>query len=624
MNTLRHRNHARGTWREGDTRKWCRVCRLLVSLSPYLLLFAVTLVTASSVLAQEPETDLPPPPPIREPRFGAVQTYSAPEVADAAGAAWTRVFFRWPQLQLQGIHDWNPDYFPDGVLNREVDSGRELVGILIGTPAWAGDGSTRSPPRGLYLPHDDPENLWGQFVYRIVSRYKGRIDRWIIWNEPDIWQIEHAGATWAGSIDDFVQLQKVAYQAANSANPDVKIHLAATTYWWDVEHDRPQYLGRMLDTIVAHPDAPANNYFFDVASMHVYFTPQDVWNITHVFREMLDERGLQNKALWINETNAPPSSDPQHPAPTLRFSISLQQQSNYVVQAWALGLAAGAERIALYKTKDEPWLAEGVEPYGMARKDGSLRPVFWTYRVVVTYLGNFQDATLAGNGAIRRVVVPRGALGTTQVVWNATTSQRTATVPAFSDRALLVDPLGPVGEITPQNGSYRLTLEPAQPPTGGTPYLIVEGAGMEHRLARPDGMSATEQPTQPPPPTDTPAVTVTPSPARTPTATATLAPASPTATQTPASTVADTPTRTPSASPTATSTPTATATGTATATPSPTMLPTATPIPSSTATATPPSLVSQVVGSSSNILMMLLLGGAGVGLVLLGLRRFNT
>lgn len=597
--------------------------RPLLYVSILAILFVLGSMFSPHVQGQEPETDLPPPPPIREPRFGAVQTYSAPEVADAAGAAWTRVFFRWPQLQLQGINDWNPDYFPDGVLNRELDSGRELVGILIGTPAWASDGgSTRSPPHGLYLPHNDPENLWGQFVYRIVSRYKGRIDRWIIWNEPDIWQLEHAGATWAGSVDDFVQLQKVAYQAAHSANPDVKIHLAATTYWWDVQHDRPQYLSRLLDAIVAHPDAPANDYFFDVASMHVYFTPQDVWNITHLFREMLDERGLQNKALWINETNAPPSSDPQHPAPTLRFSISLQQQSNYVVQAWALGLAAGAQRIALYKTKDEPWLAEGVEPYGMARKDGSLRPVFWTYRVVVTYLGKFQDATLAENGAIRRVVVPRGELGTTQVVWNTIASQRTATVPAFSDRALLVDPLGPVGEITPQNGSYRLTLEPAQPPTGGKPYLIVEGAGMEYRLTRPDGLSEAVQPTQPPLPTNTP--TVTASPPVTPTAT--LVPATPTATQTPTATATHTPTHTTTPSPTASATPTgtSTATRTATVTASPTNMLVTTPISTSTATATPPSIVSEVMGSSSELLMMVLLGGAGVGLVLLGLRRFNT
>lgn len=618
---MQQRGASNAEWKKGrmdDRTGFASFLPVLRSTFVVVIIVALVLLNTLPLSAQEPEVDLPSSPPIREPRFGAVQTYSAPEVADAAGAAWTRVFFRWPQLQLQGIHDWNPDYFPDGVLNREVDSGRELVGILIGTPQWASDaGSTRAPPRGLYLPHNDPDNLWGQFVYRIVSRYKGRIDRWIVWNEPDIWQLDHPGATWSGSVEDFVQLQKVAYQAAHAANPDVKIHLAATTYWWDVQHDRPQYLGRLLDAIVAHPDAPANNYFFDVASMHVYFTPQDVWHITHLFREMLDERGLEAKALWINETNAPPSSDPEHPAPTLRFSISLQQQSNYVIQAWALGLAAGAERIALYKTKDEPWLADGVEPYGMARKDGSLRPVFWTYRVVVTYLGKFQEATLAENGAIRRVVVSRGELGTTQVVWNTTTSQRVATVPAFSDRALLVDPLGPVGELTAQNGRYRLTLEPAQPPTGGMPYLVVEGAGMEYRLERPDGRSdeAATQPTQPP--ADTPTAIAT----QTPAATATIVPATPSATPTPTATATHSPTPTAQPSPSPTTTPTASAT--ATATPSPTVVLVTTPLPTSTATPTPAPFLADMIESSSNMLMMVVLGGAGLGVVMLVLRRYK-
>ena len=67
-------------------------------------------------------------------------------------------------------------------------------------------------PRGLYLPIDDPNNLWAAFVRKVVKRYAGRIDHWIIWNEPDI-EPPDDGIQWGGTVADYYQLVKVAYQA---------------------------------------------------------------------------------------------------------------------------------------------------------------------------------------------------------------------------------------------------------------------------------------------------------------------------------------------------------------------------------------------------------------------------
>lgn len=455
------------------------------------------------------QTPLPQEPPLRDGRFGAVEAYVNADVATSAGVGWTRVLFWWHQVQPQGINDWNPFYFEDGVLNTELDRGRELVGLLGGTAPWASDtGSVRAVPNGLYLPYDHPDNLWGQFVYRIVQRYKGQIDRWIIWNEPDVWEDAHPGKTWDGTIEDYVQLLKIAHQAANAANGNAKIHLTATTYWWDVEHGRDLYFGKLLDAIKADPDAAANGYFFDVASLHLYFKPEQVYDVTALYRRMLSDHGMGNKPLWINETNAPPSEDPLHPAPGLRFPVTLEEQSHFIVQAWAMGLAAGAERISLYKLRDEQNLLPGVEPYGMVRKDNSLRPAFWTYRTLVTYLGDYRSATLTRQGNLRRVVVNRGSRGTTTVVWNMGLRAETIRVPATSTTALLVDPLGPVEMITAVNGQYTLSLEASHGgDVGGKPYLIVEGSGAELRIPRPDGAT-----TPPSAPASTPTTGTTPPP----------------------------------------------------------------------------------------------------------------
>ncbi|MGB0388070.1 MAG: hypothetical protein ACPGWR_24910 [Ardenticatenaceae bacterium] len=454
---------------------------MLLGIAFLFVMFAPIMVQAVS--------SLPAPPPVRDARFGIVQAYNAPEVATAAGVGWTRVLFWWHQMQIGGPHDWNPYYFKDEVLKEELESGRKMVGIVLGTAGWASEsGSDRAVPDGLYLPYDHPDNHWGQFVYRIVKKYEGKIDHWIMWNEPDVWDDEHPGKTWNGTVDDYVQLLKVGYQAAKAANKDAVVFLTATTYWWDVEYGRELYLPGLLEAIRDHPDAVEYDYFFDVASLHLYFKPEQIYKITKLYRDLLDRYGFPHKPLWINETNAPPSNDPKHPAPEVRFHVTQEQQSYFLIQAWAMGLAGGAEQIAFYKMRDEHGLPEGAWPYGMVRKDGSLRPVFWSFRTLVTYLSGYEAAILISKEDTRRVVVWRGELGTTNVVWNMGQSTQTVDVPATSDQALLVDAFGPIQTIRPTNGYYTLSLSPSQDGhIGGMPLMVVEGAGIHVKLERPNG-----------------------------------------------------------------------------------------------------------------------------------------
>ena len=81
-------------------------------------------------------------------------------------------------------------------------------------------------PANLYLPFDDPQNYWGQFMYKLAQRYAGQINTWVIWNEPDLYS-DSVPYTWDGTITDLYQLVKVASQAVKKANPDAKIVLPA-------------------------------------------------------------------------------------------------------------------------------------------------------------------------------------------------------------------------------------------------------------------------------------------------------------------------------------------------------------------------------------------------------------
>jgi hypothetical protein len=494
-------------------------------------------------LAQEP-TPLPPPPQPLDPRFGAVEAHYAAERATEAGVAWERVLLYWKYMQPGGPGDWNVYVLPDGVLNQELAAGREVIAVLAGTPPWAAD--ENGLPKGLYLPYDDPDNTWGQFVYRIASTYKGRINRWVLWNEPDIWMVGHPGFTWPGSEADFYQLMKVGYLAAKAANPDCKIHLAGLTHHWDAQHGRVPFFVRLLAVIAQDPTAAEHDYYFDVVTLHLYFHSEKIYDLARLYQGYMQEHGI-NKPIWINEANCPPSEDPLDPVERPGFRVTLDEQAAFVIQAFALALAADVERIEVYKMIDYPRPKESIEPYGLVREDRSLRPAFYAFQVVTRYYAGSKSATRQTVGDVEVVRLERGD-ETTTVVWTTSRSGRSFALPAIAPQGLLVHGDGSSEPLSAQGGRYNLQLEGATCTNGddclvgGMPLVVVEEGTAAASLppAAPPATPTLPPPPEPPTPTPPPAAASTPTPtatppppAATPTPTPTATPPPPTATPPP-------------------------------------------------------------------------------------------
>ena len=569
-----------------------------------VLLGVILGLTLLTPIAQAQQT---PP----DPRFGAVEAFWDTAAAAEAGVGWERILFYWSELQPNGPEDWNTHHVPDVWLEWAKQSGREVVGLLKSTPAWATDGPAQcGVPRGLDLPLDDPNNLWAQFVRKTVDKYRGRVDRWIIWNEPDITPDTY-GAEWCGTVEDYARLLKVAYLVAHEANPDVSIHLAALTYW----HDRG-YTRELLQAIAQEPSAQEHGYYFDVASVHIYFQTETVPFVINEMQQALAEHGLQ-KPVWVNETNASPDSDPQAPVDRPCWRVSLEDQAAFLMQSFALSLSAGAQRIAVYKWKDVG-LPPGGEPFGVLRTDGTRRPAYDAYRLITTHYAATTSATRQTHDLYSVVTLERGAK-TTRVLWASTQADAAIAVPALAPTARLIDQTGAEQVLEAQNGTYALTLPGARCPEdpecplehpkciiGGKTYLLIEeNAGNEVPTGTPT-VTAT--------PTITPSATptVTPTVVITPTATPTLVPTAtitPTATPTLTPTATITPTATPTLAPTATPTltPTATPLPTATPTPLPTPMPTPTPLPPPPPDDTPPP-IGLLVGFAVVVLIAALIG----------------
>ncbi|MEE9616330.1 MAG: hypothetical protein V3T90_04900, partial [Anaerolineae bacterium] len=508
-----------------------------ISKTAFLLLVLCSLLI-SPVRAQSSPPD---------PRFGAVEAFRDPVAAAEAGVGWERILFYWSELQPNGPEDWNGYHVPDEWLNLASIQGREVVGLLKHTPAWATDGLPGcGVPQGLDLPVDDAGNLWATFVRHVVGMYAGQIDRWIIWNEPDI-APDTYGAEWCGSIEEYYLLLKVAYLAAHQANADVTIHLAGTTTW----HDKT-YLRRFLAFAMQDPTGPEHGYYFDVVALHIYFRTETVPDIINETRAVLAAYGL-NKPIWINETNAPPNSDPQWPMAAANYEISLEEQAGFLLQSFALALSAGAERIAVYKWLDND-LLPNFEPFGIIRPDFSHRPAFDAYRLITTHYAGAISAREDRHSLYTVVTLDRGGL-TTRVLWARTETDATVSVPALAARARLIDQTSAEQFIEPVDGQYTLILPGARCADkrgciiGGTTYLLVEettGTLPPAEMTE----TITPAPTEPPSPTNPPD-TPTPLPTITPTPSPTYTPTpSPTHTPTPSPTHTHTPTPTPTHTPT--------------------------------------------------------------------------
>ncbi len=429
----------------------------------FLICFPISILVVGSKILQD--NQLP------DSRFGVAEAFWAPEEAMELGVGWERILFYWKEIQPEGPEDWNTLHVREEWLVDAEASGREVVGLLKNTAIWASeDGTEAGLPIGLDLPVDNPANYWANYTRRIAQYYSSRnVHNWIIWNEPEITSDTY-GYEFAGSVEDYYRLLKVAYQAIKEVDPEATIHLAGVTWW----HDQT-FLRRLFDVAAADPEADENGWFFDVISLHIYFRPDTVYSIVQEVQELQQEYGL-DKSIWLNETNAPPNRDPLWPVDRPAFQVDLDQQAWFIIQATALALSAGTERVAVYKLADV-MLPEGGESFGLMRQDSSRRPAFKAFAATIDHLEHFSQVTLKQHPHYYVATFARPDK-VTRIAWARTNQGVVLEMPALSESATLVNFLGDSTEVDATDSAYVIKLPPAvcheECLIGGAPIFIIE------------------------------------------------------------------------------------------------------------------------------------------------------
>ncbi|HKO23999.1 MAG TPA: hypothetical protein VJY65_04585 [Chloroflexota bacterium] len=429
-------------------------------------------------------------------RFGVDEAYQQADRADTLGARWSRIPFIWDYVQHDGPSSWNnfvlSSHGSDSVVNGELARGRSVVGELLGTPPWARQNAAwgeASVPINIDKRWNDPRNYWGAYCYKIARQFAGRINDWVIWNEVSI----PAGLNgamglwtqWRGTPKQYARLLEVAYQAIHAANPRARIVLYGDPFWYD--HGR--YLTHLYNLLAAADPTKRYHGYFDVANLHLYSNPTDFYWIVRKVRALLASHGWGDKQIWISETNAEPYNGTTPPKQHTNFRVSMQAQAAFLVDAFASDLAAGVDRIEIYRMFDGVETAHGLPAWGLVNNAGQERPVARTFHFLVRLFkdahgGSYTPGKLYGGKAgIFKVVVHKPGARIT-VLWNQDGARARYKLPAHATRATLYDKFGNARRITRRSGVYVLSLpgghdftnpfDPRIPTVGGDPAIVVE------------------------------------------------------------------------------------------------------------------------------------------------------
>lgn len=368
-------------------------------------------------------------------------------LAYAAGARINRWEIRWDRVEpSRGTFDYTAD---DAAVQQSLAAGLQVLGILIGTPAWAGHAGN-GVPRGLTRGVGDPRNVWAQYVRATVTHYRGQVSDWEVWNEPDV------PAFWRGTPDQYARLLVVAYRVIKAADPAAQVLVGGM-----VVPDLA-FLGRVLSDTQQVAPRP-----FDAIAWHAYGpAPLLYTNLLHL-RALLHADHLGPTPIWVTEDGFPASNPNGAP-----------RQAAYVLQSIAFALAGGAARVLVYRASDDT----SGKLWGLLDATGAPRPAYFAYGVAAGYLAGADHVVYAPDAHAARFTFYEPGRRVT-VLWTHGVGDERFSLPAAAPGATMVDWQGAVSTLDGGEGIYRLSLpgaaynagiDPRGNVVGGPPILVSE------------------------------------------------------------------------------------------------------------------------------------------------------
>lgn len=316
------------------------------------------------------------------------------DMLKSAGVGWVRQQFPWKEIERDAKgnywdHKWNVDAWAnyDSVVDVTQAFGLDLIARVDTSPDWSrpnrrpGDAWHQAPPERF----ED----YGDFLYTLASRYRGKIRAYQVWNEPNL------AIEWGQQAPDpgaYTRLLGIAYRRIKEADPDAIVLSAAMAPTIE-ESDRAL---NELPFLQQMYDAGARGSF-DVLAVQAYglrsgpddlrLTSGDVnFSRTLVVRELMVKNGDAAHPIWATEMgwNAPP---PGYTGPNPYGAVPESLQATYTVRAFERARQEwpwmGVMAIWFFKLP-EPWEPQPWHYFQMVSWDFKPRPVYEAVRAYAT------------------------------------------------------------------------------------------------------------------------------------------------------------------------------------------------------------------------------------------------
>ncbi len=305
----------------------------------WLFSMATVLVGVAKLPAAGFEVDSP---------YGVVAFIPSPTRWDAmrdAGIIWGRCGFSWRDIETsKGVFNWA---VTDEAVAHANARGLRIYAGLGYTPAWASAGGRQQDPP------TNPQD-WYDFCFACVSRYKGSIKHWELWNEPNI------SGFWAGTRSQFINnIIKVGSDAIHAADPDglvlaPEISRCCSGNTWMT--DCLAQAGDKIDIISFH------QYDYVLPSQRLSAPTLSIDQM----HALIVNAGYDHKPIWVTECGWR-SDEP---------GVDEQIQAQYLT-AMLDGMAARPwfQKFFWYQIWEGP-----TDLFGLLRQDETPKPVWYAYR----------------------------------------------------------------------------------------------------------------------------------------------------------------------------------------------------------------------------------------------------
>lgn len=360
----------------------------------------------------EPTATPPPLPPkkglpLKSPEY-SVQGFFwyRPEIADrdmnaikAMGFTWVKQQFAWRDIEgaKKGAFDWSR---PDEIVYRANVKGLDLLARIDNAPDWAAPGCFNASKSSMGPARNSQD--WVDFLKAFVTRYKGRVRAYQIWNEPNL------SREWCNrppNPEQYAQLLKAAYQTIKSVDPNaivISAGLTPTTCCADGGQALPDltFFGRLYDAM-----GNQSSGYFDLLGVHAAGFKADpeadpgvvaqdptltngdpsstdakrIYAFRHVedVRNLMVQRGDGGKQIAILEFGW--TSDPVNPAYSW-FRVTEQDKADRIVRAFQYAKQNWAPWIgvmSLIYMANADWTgSEEQFWWAITNPDGTARPAY--------------------------------------------------------------------------------------------------------------------------------------------------------------------------------------------------------------------------------------------------------